>query len=230
MGATQYYCAATLDGFIAEADDTLDWLLKYEGSFDGPEAEPMKGSYDRFYDDVGAVVMGSATYQFVLDEVSSWPYAGKPAWVLTSRELSLPETEGADIRFANAAVAELSGDGRGGRRSPSLGHRGRQRGFAVRRRGPDRRAAGDGGAGRARRGQAAVRPPAGGPASCSSSRAAASTPGWSSCATRSCGRPVPSTSSSRYPRTTRRLASRGRLIRARSRAGRRTSRRGGRRA
>jgi len=107
MGATQYYCAATLDGFIAEADDTLDWLLKYEGSFDGPGAEPMKGSYDRFYDDVGAVVMGSATYQFVLDEVSSWPYAGKPAWVLTSRELPLPETEGADIRFANAAVAEL---------------------------------------------------------------------------------------------------------------------------
>ena len=27
----------------------------------------MKGSYQRFYDGVGALVMGSATYQFILD-------------------------------------------------------------------------------------------------------------------------------------------------------------------
>ena len=82
MGKTQYYCAASLDGFIAESDDTLNWLTKYEGSFDGEGAEPMKGSYDRFYEGVGALVMGSATYQFVLDEVSKWPYEGKPTWVL----------------------------------------------------------------------------------------------------------------------------------------------------
>jgi hypothetical protein len=29
MSRTQYYCAASLDGYIAEADDTLDWLLTY---------------------------------------------------------------------------------------------------------------------------------------------------------------------------------------------------------
>ena len=43
MGRTQYYCATSLDGYIAEADDTLDWLTKYEGSFEGDDAEPIKG-------------------------------------------------------------------------------------------------------------------------------------------------------------------------------------------
>ena len=111
MARTQYYCAASLDGFIAESDDTLEWLMKYDGSFAGDGAEPMKGSYDRWYDGVGAIVMGSATYEFILGHMdrtgAEWAYEGKPTWVLTSRELSRPEGEEVDLRFANAAVAEL---------------------------------------------------------------------------------------------------------------------------
>ena len=76
MSRTQYYCAVSLDGFIAEADDTLDWLMGYQGSFE--HGEPIAGSYDLFYEGVGALVMGSATYQFVLDLGSEWPYKGKP--------------------------------------------------------------------------------------------------------------------------------------------------------
>ena len=80
MGKTQYYCAATLDGYIAEADDSIGWLLGYEGTYDDPEAEPGPmsggGSYERFYDDVGALVSGSTTYEWVLDHISGdgWPY------------------------------------------------------------------------------------------------------------------------------------------------------------
>jgi hypothetical protein len=52
MSRTQYYCAASLDGYIAEADDRLDWLLNYEGSFEGDEVDPGPmaegGSYERF--------------------------------------------------------------------------------------------------------------------------------------------------------------------------------------
>jgi dihydrofolate reductase len=108
MGKSVYYCAATLDGFIAESDDTLDWLTKYDGSFDGEGAEPMKGSYDRFYEGIGANVMGSATYEFVLDELESWPYAGKPSWVLSSRDLPLPEgASSEDVRVVDAKVTEL---------------------------------------------------------------------------------------------------------------------------
>ena len=95
MTRTQYYCATSLDGFIAEADDTLEWLTGYDGR------------YDRFYEGVGALVSGSTTYEFVLREVAKWPYAGKPYWVLTSRDLPRPEGEGVDVRFAGGAVRDL---------------------------------------------------------------------------------------------------------------------------
>jgi len=104
---TQYYCAMSLDGFIAESDDTLEWLTGYEGSYDGAAAVPMKGTYDEFYDGVGALVCGSATYEFVINEVTDLPYSGKPCWLLTSRELPEPDGEGADVRFARGSVSEL---------------------------------------------------------------------------------------------------------------------------
>jgi dihydrofolate reductase len=97
----------SLDGFIAESDDTLEWLTGYAGSYDGPDAVPMKGTYDEFYNGVGALVTGSATYEFVLDEMREWPYSGKPCWVLTSRDLPEPEGEDVDVRFAKGSVREL---------------------------------------------------------------------------------------------------------------------------
>ncbi|MDQ1374299.1 MAG: hypothetical protein QOJ09_1637 [Actinomycetota bacterium] len=107
MSRTQYYCAASLDGYIAEADDTLDWLLGYDGSFSGPHAEPSEGGYERFYEDVGALIMGSVTYEFILALGRGWPYEGKPTWVLSSRKLSMPEGEGRDVRIVDARVPEL---------------------------------------------------------------------------------------------------------------------------
>jgi dihydrofolate reductase len=110
LSKTQYYCAASLDGYIAESDDTLAWLMEYEGSFKGKGVEPMKGSYDQFYEGVGALVMGSATYEFILrheGQGDRWPYAGKPVWVLTSRDLPRHAAPDADIRFANADVSTL---------------------------------------------------------------------------------------------------------------------------
>src|SRR5688572_24479222 len=107
MTKTQYYCATSLDGYIAEADDTLAWLLEYEGSFEGEGVEPAKGAYERYYAGVGALIMGSTTYEFILDhlaEGSKWPYAGKPTWVLSSRDLPIPEAEGVDVRIVNARV------------------------------------------------------------------------------------------------------------------------------
>ena len=107
-GKAQYYCAMSLDGYIAESDDTLDWLMKYEGSYEGAGAEPGgRGNYERYYEGVGALVMGSVTYEFVLREVSEWPYSGKPAWILSSRDLPQPEGEGVDVRIVSAKVRDL---------------------------------------------------------------------------------------------------------------------------
>ena len=97
MSKTQYYCAATLDGYIADPDDGIGWLTGYQGSFDGEGAEPSPmsdgGAYERFYEGVGALVGGSTTYEFVIDHLGKdgeWPYAAKPYWVLSSRDLPTP--------------------------------------------------------------------------------------------------------------------------------------------
>lgn len=114
MATTIYYGASSLDGYLADSDDNLDWLLEYSGSFDGEAAEagPMSegGGYERFYAGVGALVMGSVTYEWILDHLdvagdNGWPYKGKPCWVLSSRQL--PRPDGADVRIANAPVQAL---------------------------------------------------------------------------------------------------------------------------
>jgi dihydrofolate reductase len=111
MSRVQYYCAATLDGYIADAEDGIDWLTGYEGTYDGAEAGPGPmsegGGYEAFYAEVGALVSGSVTYDFVLDHSGegTWPYAGRPYWVLSSRELGTPASEEADVRIVRGEVA-----------------------------------------------------------------------------------------------------------------------------
>jgi dihydrofolate reductase len=104
-----YYAAATVDGYIAEADDTIDWLTSYAGRPLGDDVEPVEGGYDEFYERVGALVSGSVTYEWILGHMertgAGWIYPGKPCWVLSSRELPVPEGE--DVRIVNGQVAEL---------------------------------------------------------------------------------------------------------------------------
>jgi len=110
VARTVYYSAASLDGYIAEADDTIEWLTTYEGTFEGAGVEPIAGSYDRFYEGIGALVSGATTYEYVLGHRRAgddWPYAGKPYWVLTSRDLPSPEGAGVDVRIGAADVADL---------------------------------------------------------------------------------------------------------------------------
>jgi dihydrofolate reductase len=98
---TQYYTAASLDGFIATEDDSLDWLF--------PLGDPEETSYPAFIADVGALAMGATTYEWMLRHAvtvsaqmgSAWPYT-QPAWVFSHR--SLPLVEGADIRMVQGDV------------------------------------------------------------------------------------------------------------------------------
>jgi dihydrofolate reductase len=107
MAKSVYYCATTLDGYIAEADDSIGWLTGYRGSFEGSGAEPIAGSYEHFYDGIGALVSGSTTYEWILDHVEDWPYAGKPCWILSTRDLPRPRDPRADVRIVAADVAGL---------------------------------------------------------------------------------------------------------------------------
>lgn len=100
---TQYYVAQTLDGFIAESDGGLEWLLRYGGEGEVDVSKATEGEYDKFFAGVGALAMGSATYEFILaEEHERWPYEGMPSWVFSSRRLPVPA--GADVRFASGPV------------------------------------------------------------------------------------------------------------------------------
>jgi len=97
--STQYYVASTADGFIADADDRIDWLLRFG-------FEEFQAHFDAFLAGVGAIVMGSRTYEFVLGEgPSAWAYGDTPTWVLTTRDL--PAVEGARISIGPADVATV---------------------------------------------------------------------------------------------------------------------------
>jgi dihydrofolate reductase len=103
----RYYAAQSLDGYIAEADDNLDWLLGYQGHYDDADSDEKMAGYDAFYEGIGALVSGSVTYEFVLEHVGEWPYAGKPYWVMTSRDLPKPKGEGVDVRIVSGEVPNL---------------------------------------------------------------------------------------------------------------------------
>jgi dihydrofolate reductase len=105
MSRVVYYAAMSLDGYIAEADDNIDWLTGFEAVPPAEGVETVQGGYDEFYEDIGAVVMGSVTYEWILDHIAGWAYPGKPSWVLSSRDL--PLRDGADVTISNAAVTEL---------------------------------------------------------------------------------------------------------------------------
>jgi dihydrofolate reductase len=71
------FIAASLDGFIARTDGSLDWLSIVERP--GEDY-----GYRAFIDDVDALVLGRRTYESVL-RFDSWPYAKKRCVVLTHR-------------------------------------------------------------------------------------------------------------------------------------------------
>lgn len=91
---TIYFAAASLDGFIADKNDSLEWLFK-----NGPTDISF---IDQFLETVGVIAMGSTTYQWLLDNNHGpWPYK-VPCLIFTHRNFQ--KVEGADIRFVKGDV------------------------------------------------------------------------------------------------------------------------------
>jgi dihydrofolate reductase len=102
---TTYYTATTLDGYIADPGDSLDWLLVQDIDANGPM------NYETFIAGVGAIVMGATTYEWIRARIAAgtdkWGYT-VPTVVLTHRDL--PTVEGADLRFTSGDVATVHAD------------------------------------------------------------------------------------------------------------------------
>lgn len=105
MTRTRYYTATSIDGYIADERNSLDWL--FEADSEGADR------FSPFYAEVGAFVMGATTYEWVLaherllEEPQRWQgwYGDRPAWVFTHRDL--PRIPGADITFVAGDVAPV---------------------------------------------------------------------------------------------------------------------------
>jgi dihydrofolate reductase len=98
---TQYYTATSIDGFIADQNNSLDWLF---------ESGEGNAAFGDFFLQIGAFVMGATTYEWIWahekldDHPEKWAewYGTTPAWVFTHREL--PRLPGANVTFVSGDV------------------------------------------------------------------------------------------------------------------------------
>ena len=82
------HMAASLDGFIARRDGSVDWLETSDEFVDGDTMDP--DFVAAFLETIDCYVMGSRTYETALSFEArgfGWPYGEKPTFVLTHREL-----------------------------------------------------------------------------------------------------------------------------------------------
>ena len=99
------HMAASLDGFIARKDGSVDWLETSDEFADGDTMDP--AFVETFLKTIDCYVMGSRTYETALHfeaQGFGWAYGDKPTFVLTSREL--PRTRDS-VEFYSGDLAEL---------------------------------------------------------------------------------------------------------------------------
>jgi dihydrofolate reductase len=112
MTRVVYFTACTLDGFIADEHDSLDWLFEVPHD-SGEEADD--GDWDAFISRIGPLVTGTTTYRWMLDQhFTEHPeqyaefYGDRPLWVFTHQDL--PGVPGVDVRFVSGDVAPVYDD------------------------------------------------------------------------------------------------------------------------
>ena len=99
------YIAASLDGYIARSDGSIDWL-----DIAGPEeAERSMSDFIELLNSVDCLVMGRKTFDTV-KQFSPWPYGALPIVVLSTTLSEAPQIEGANIRIRSARPADLLRD------------------------------------------------------------------------------------------------------------------------
>jgi len=82
------HMAASVDGFIARRDGSVDWMETADEFAGGTIMDP--GFVEAFLKTIDCYVMGSRTYETALrfdGQGLTWPYGDKPTFVLTTRVL-----------------------------------------------------------------------------------------------------------------------------------------------
>ncbi|WP_029145187.1 dihydrofolate reductase family protein [Microbacterium luticocti] len=102
-----YYTSTSLDGYLADSNDSLDWLFAVEG---GREAI---AEGEQFVSGVTVQVEGSTTYRWLIEHEDliahpeKWQkfYGDRKTFVFTTRT-DLPVVPGADITFVSGPPAD----------------------------------------------------------------------------------------------------------------------------
>ena len=74
------FIATSLDGYIADIDENLDWL---------PSCEDDDFGYEGFIEKIDAIIMGTNTFNMVCSFDVEWPYT-KPVFVVSNSITELP--------------------------------------------------------------------------------------------------------------------------------------------
>jgi dihydrofolate reductase len=82
MSKITLYIASTVDGYIADQKGNVDFLDKYN-------IENEDYGYQKFYDSVDCLVLGSTTYKQCLG-FPDWPYPDKQVVVFSDQNLQTP--------------------------------------------------------------------------------------------------------------------------------------------
>jgi len=93
------FVGTSVDGFIARADDALDFLPPGGGEPHG---------YDEFMATIDALVIGRKTYETVL-AFDGWPYGEKPVFVLSTRPLA-PAPDAAKVERLSGTPPEIAAE------------------------------------------------------------------------------------------------------------------------
>ena len=99
------HMAASLDGFIARKDGSVDWMETSDKFADGQSMDP--GFVEAFLETIDCYLMGSRTYETALRfeaQGFGWAYGDKPTFVLTRRDL--PRTRDT-VEFYSGDLAQF---------------------------------------------------------------------------------------------------------------------------
>lgn len=105
MGKVLFDTATTINGWIADEQNSLEWLFAVPGAEAAEDESTPPGA--------SVLVEGSTTYQWLLDhenlfdQPEKWRefFGSRPVFVFTTRELPVPS--GADVRFVRGPVADV---------------------------------------------------------------------------------------------------------------------------
>jgi len=94
------YIATSIDGYIADRNDKIDWLLNI------PEPEGTDYGYNDFIENIDALVMGRRSFETVCSFDVAWPY-NRHVFVLSTTMQSIPDKAKGKATLIRGSLSEV---------------------------------------------------------------------------------------------------------------------------